>query len=610
MTDTYEFSRSNLPQGLDMISPYVSKQWGFVNDINSQNYTNNGVSLVQLDLGSIFNSSAFVDPAQMYIAVPLTLVSAYVSSNTAGTTVAPTAANAAWAVHGLKNGYWNLVHGADVTINGKTIDQFVPNLNCFINFKMLSQFSQDDLKTLGSTLGFSALDNPESMRYNPSASQTGTAAAFSSAGATNALTAGFTSGNGIVNNQPFPVGSATADGGDQGAQATQFTGAYNNGFYARIKKYSDTTNNTFQNFFGATAGTGSAATTLMTTTQIQNEFKPYTVISGNYIITYDVAVIRLCDILDCFKQLPLTKKLDCTLRLYMNTGTVASALSTLAAGSQMCSSGAYNSFTNTCPLIQSGLTNIPATATGLVSGLYIYKPPTTSYFGVNFANSGAAHAMTSVRCYFPSITLKPEKIPAYLSENHAKKIVYSSVLFNTFNNISSGATFSGLVQAGVSNIRGVLVLPFVSNTIYGAANAAAITGVSTFSQFQSPFDTAPATNAPLSLINLQVMVGGVNQLMNTLNYSFENFYEQVTMYEKINQSNLGISCGLIDEYYWNNGYRAYYVDVSRGNLSDMMESRNVNVSFTNNTNVNLDVMVFVEYYQSLEIDVETGLITK
>ena len=37
----------------------------------------------------------------------------------------------------------------------------------------------------------------------------------------------------------------------------------------------------------------------------------------------------------------------------------------------------------------------------------------------------------------------------------------------------------------------------------------------------------PATLAPLSLINLQVAVGGQNVLNSTLNMTYENFLQQV-----------------------------------------------------------------------------------
>ena len=396
--------------------------------------------------------------------------------------------------------------------------------------------------------------------------------------------------------------------GDESIQGLQFSGSYNNGYYSRLKKYIDVSNGTIQNIYGPSGNTGQSASTIMTETQIAQEFKPYTKVVGNYIITYDIAIIRLCDIFDSMKNLCLMKKFNGILRLYFNTGSVGSAIQ---APGYMITSGSVTTFTNTCPIIQSCLTEIPATSAGIVTGLFVGKATATNVFGgVNLANSNASHPLTSCRIYYPQVTLKPQHLLSYISENRAKKICYTDVLFNTFNNITSGATSSFLVQSGVTNIRGVVIIPFISTSTYGYVNTGAATGCTTFSQLQSPFDTAPATNGPISLTNIQVAIGGVNQLQNVLNYGYENFIEQVSLYEKINQSDLGLSCGLLNEFYWSNAYRVYYVDCSRANVADLMTPRNVNVSFLNNTNVTIDVMIFVEYFTEMIVDVETGMVSK
>ena len=104
------------------------------------------------------------------------------------------------------------------------------------------------------------------------------------------------------------------------------------------------------------------------------------------------------------------------------------------------------------------------------------------------------------------------------------------------------------------------------------------------------------------------MLGGLNQLYSTLNFNFENFIEQVSLYEKINQSDLGLSCGLISQTFWENAYRVYYVDLSRGNNADQLTPRNVNISFTNNSLQTIDILVFTEYFQEKIVDCETGVI--
>ena len=129
------------------------------------------------------------------------------------------------------------------------------------------------------------------------------------------------------------------------------------------------------------------------------------------------------------------------------------------------------------------------------------------------------------------------------------------------------------------------------------------------SQWTSPFDTCPCTTSPVSLTNLQVSVGGQNVLQSTLQYGYEHFLEQVNLAEQLTSSDFGISTGLINQNYWENS-KWYYVNVERGNAADKLNGRNINVSFTNNSNVPVEVMVFIFYSDEITIDVKTGLVTR
>ena len=101
---------------------------------------------------------------------------------------------------------------------------------------MISEMSENDLKTLGHSVGFSpVLDNPRAARYNP-------------------------------------------------VQA------------------------------GA-AGHGGA-------TNLAAEFRPYYEVKSNYMIWYDYAVIKLNHLFESIDHIGLTQKLDVSLRLWLNCGTV------------------------------------------------------------------------------------------------------------------------------------------------------------------------------------------------------------------------------------------------------------------------------------------------
>ena len=115
--------------------------------------------------------------------------------------------------------------------------------------------------------------------------------------------------------------------------------------------------------------------------------------------------------------------------------------------------------------------------------------------------------------------------------------------------------------------------------------------------------------SPLSLTNLQVGIGGQNVLNSTLNMTYENFLSQVNLSEQLTSSDFGVSTGLISQAYWEMS-KWYFVNVERGNIADKLQPRNINVSFTNNSNVPIDVIIFTFYSDQLTIDVETGIVTK
>jgi hypothetical protein len=91
--------------------------------------------------------------------------------------------------------------------------------------------------------------------------------------------------------------------------------------------------------------------------------------------------------------------------------------------------------------------------------------------------------------------------------------------------------------------------------------------------------------------------------------TYENFLEQVNLAEQLILSDFGVSTGLISQGYWE-ASEWYFVNVERGNIADKLQPRDTNVSFTNNSNVPIDVIIFTFYSDQLVIDVETGIVTK
>ena len=605
-SDNYEFAKSSAPQDPSDYSAYTEKQWNYVNDINSGVYTTSGQSLVQFDLSNIYNSG-LSDITDLYLAIPLVMV----ATCTAGTTlVAP--GTAGYSLCSLKSNYQHLIHQIEIVANGKVINDMQPFVSVYKNFKLLSSMSATDQQANINSFGFSnTLDNEKSVKF--------TTANLSNYGssASNAVTAAGYQGVGLCNNLPFGT-TATA----VGAVGVQNVNQSNKAIYDRCAKVIDITGNSANAGVYGTNVTGTTTVApqvvLMNSTNIQNEFKSYYTVQGNVMTWYDVGLIPLKYLCDCVDKMGLVKKMDLIMRFYVNTGAIQIAVQNTTAVSTTLAYGTFTSnFSATCPLNINWIPStagVPNTTTYITAGLFIAKAPTT--IGSNAVTiSVSSHQMSACRCYYSQIQLEPERAYKYLTENTNKQIVYENFLFNQYTSISTSGTFSQLVQSGIKNPIGVAIIPLISSsasfqsTASTVAAGSFITSAIGFSQYQSPYDTFPATYAPLSLTNLQVTLGGVNVLNTSLYYSFENFLEQIQLAETLTSTDIGIATGLISQSWWEMN-RVYWIDLGRGTEAEKATTRNLNISFNNNNNVAIDVMVFTVYLDKFILNVETGQVKK
>jgi len=115
-------------------------------------------------------------------------------------------------------------------------------------------------------------------------------------------------------------------------------------------------------------------------------------------------------------------------------------------------------------------------------------------------------------------------------------------------------------------------------------------------------------------------VAGINLALSAVQHPLTNcrlYYSQVTVdpqksfetAEQLTSSGFGVSTGLISQGYWE-ASKWYFVNVERSNIADKLQPRNLDVSFTNNSNVPIDVIIFTFYSDQIVIDVETGIVTK
>jgi len=607
-SDAWEYAKSSAPQGVDLHSPYQEKNWNFLNDINSGVYANSGLTQVQWDLSSLYNSGSFTATEDVFLAVPIVMVAAITPVSGVPIPIVPAAGVPSYSnLVTLKSNFQHLIHQIEIVANGKTVNDTQPFISLYENFKLLSSMSTNDLKQWGSSYGMGEeLDSERSVVWNSVANVSGVGIAQS--------------GLGLCNNRPY-INAALAGSdvqsvtGFAGAGLGQNVGCVNKSLQRRCTRVVDGSTIAAPSYNRVYGPSGSGtANCLMTLSQLDFEFKPRFAIVGGLPTWYDVAIIPLRYICDVMDKMGLVRKMDLVIRAYFNTGAMSINVANPNALTTQYGAVIQSTFAQTCPFTINLLSDtqanggLPATTTCIQAGCFIGSAKTTSLTGtggaqVNLASGGASHPMAACRAYYSLIKMEPAKALAYVEANREKQVVYENVIFNQYSSIPTTGTFSQLVQSGIKNPIGVCIIPLIGS---GTTTS---TGTIGFEQWTSPYDTCPSTYAPLSLINLQVSLGGVQQLNQVLYYSFESFLEQVGIAETLTSTDFGIGVGLINQSWWE-ANRVYWVDLSRGRAADRASMRNLSISFQNNTNAVLTLMVFTVYLDRITLDVETGAVKK
>lgn len=157
------------------------------------------------------------------IQIPIVITAAF---STGAAAVTPAAAGRSAVLSTLPN-HANLMHQTDITIGGVVAVQVQPYVNNYLESRMLSETSQDDLEQLSRTIGFSDLiDYPDSVIYNNINIYTAKAS---------------TSGNGVYNNILFSTNASTETFFHSRITAAQNTGAINHALPQRTAKIVDIT---------------------------------------------------------------------------------------------------------------------------------------------------------------------------------------------------------------------------------------------------------------------------------------------------------------------------------------------------------------------------------
>ena len=476
-SDNYELARSSAPQSIKDYSAFTDKQWNSKADLSGGVYQAQN-SLVEFDLSSIYRSDGYSDVSDYYAVIPTCMV-ACVIDNAGATVAVPTSG---FALCSLKNNYQNLIHSIEMTLNGKTIHDHQSFVNIYSNFKMLSSMSPSDLKSNNTNFGMAPdLDNHKSMRFRTAAVA--------------AATAGV-SGFGITNNIPFDTTASFLQ------TIPQNNGKGNPALLQRINRTVDTTaNSTYNGLFGANR--------IMTEDQLKAEYKPHYTVSGNFMYWIDYAIINLKYIVDAIAKIGLVKKAELKLKMYVNTG----ALSVKVYGPNLATTsyGAVTTtFANTCPMTVNLLTGASiadggfvVAADSIVAGFYICKPPSSFNGGGGFTVpiTSVSNPLSQCILYHSNIKLDNQSDTEYANANRAKKVVYEKILYANSTGIGVGNQIDKIITSSIKNPIAVVIIPFIAKNLAGGL---ALTTAIPFAQYESPYDSTPATSAPLSITNISI----------------------------------------------------------------------------------------------------------
>lgn len=612
-------------------SEFIDKQFLFVNDNNNSSYS----SQIVLDTTPLSNAGGYINWSEAFFAIPTVL---QIETTTIANGGGIVNRNVDWSI-AMKNGYWSLIHSLTCEFNNGNIIQQVPFINVFNSFKNLTSWSLNDLDDWGATTGFFP-DTAVSWVYNVALCSATNNMGTGGSGICNNRIAPYTSVS-IISNLTIPPTALTntqifAYTNLTPASSSTVRDSYNVGLYKRLAwlNFSLATNDgsaigNFSSNQASLFGSPTGANLIISTNLLKQTFMSYvdSSIASSRAIVFD-AIIRLKDVADFFQKVPLLK--GATMRIYLNTNQVyltgnmvspSYTAFTATTGGDYVGAGAVFLTApptilgggGTCPLmigsvdLSQGSSSIVPFASSAAVATCSFKAGVSivrTQFS-QFANQYVA-PITSTRLYAPCYTMSPIAEQRYLSLSPTKKVLYNDVFQYSFNGVSSN--FNLLVSNGLPNVRGVVVIPFISQSANGVSGGAGVyAGQVATSTILSPFSTSGATPDPIQITNFNIQVSGKNLFLQNLQYTYEQFAEQLVSSNQLNGSlTTSLSSGLIGQSAFENLYRYYYGNVSRSLPSEDGVAKAIQILGTLSTPVAVDLMVFVEFQREITIDVRTG----
>lgn len=585
--DSYVFAKSMMNNVSD--NKYKSKEWIYINDNSNGNYSS---GQVVFDTSTLANSSTYCSWEEAFLTIPL--IATLHQDNADGLERSDLAVV-------LKAINSSLISSITIDQNGKTMVSQTPKLHLYNTFNAYVNNGQESQIT--KEHGGFIPDDSKSWAYNTTYARP-------------YATIKATLGNGFCNNAMLTENDATAN-----ALPNVNIGTMSNlGGLKRARA----------NNVGIPGMYG-----LMNESDMQRELRPYTRFTGtavapdttiargntNYQAWYWSPVIRLKDISNLFEALGLVKGAYFRMTINLNLGSSVVRVANVA-DSVSASFLGESTFLNYCPLqVNPQEINFNTAATtrqcvvslfcGTVLSSITSVTPNTSALGI------PNHPLQQCRLYVPQVVLSPDyELQLVDKYRDLKKCEFDDIFQTQINNIASGATFSYNVSNALKGAYALVIIPTISNLVNGLAagnfptilNAAAGVGPITRSHsvWLSPF--ASNTPNPVSIGSFQVNVNGKSLFPNFLNYTVENFLENLNAWRSLNGNvSDGLESALISKSDWESLYRYYMACWPLESANDV---QSIAISGLNNTRVACDYEIFVLCRRTCKVNVLTGVVSE
>lgn len=534
-------------------TPFVKKNLNYVLDQQAGNsaYTSGQVIIDSSSLAATGNT--FQDWSNAYIVLPYN-VKLECTASIAATAASPTVqtANMLNFLTSTKN--FSLIDSITIEQNGRTVVSQTSNLSQLVNFKAHSTFSQDFIAKNGATLGYA----PDS-----------------------------------VGNWKYSAGVGGVDNSDNLMTATSFAAPenYNSGLLGRQQKFAPVT---------STLTTSTKQIAEGDNMQLATAFMPTT--AANVVLSdhHFLATIRLKDLSDFFDKHPkLTRGVAYKIYLRVNQGIstfkhIATSSTTPLAAIDITGQ-TFNGIGGS--LVQPSMVSVGA---GTLSTLLAWQTNAVSVTLDSLkltsqVDVGANALLNGVRLYVPSYDAAPEAA-SKLMRQPTIKAPFFDIYSNVIQSQAAGSYINSQIASGISSPKALIVVPQIAQSVIG------------INQQGSALDPSPATTMPqCSLTNTQIKVGSEYILPDRVNYEFIQFIENNAQLFGLNGNQRNdMSSGVVDFQKWRNNYRYYAYDLSR--YLDSMDNlpRMITFESFNNSNVAVDLYIYVLWERNAEFDLSAG----